>query len=60
METRRENGAGGGVQSSGLAEGLCCSTDISMMEATDFAKRHDPARLRRFDEPHLWRILVER
>ena len=25
--------------------GLCCGTDISMMEATDFAKRHDPARL---------------
>jgi hypothetical protein len=31
-----------------------------MMEATDFGKRHDPARLRPFDGPHVWRILVER
>jgi hypothetical protein len=31
-----------------------------MMEATGFGKRHDPARLRPVDEPHVWRILVER
>jgi hypothetical protein len=31
-----------------------------MMEATDFGKRHDLARLRPFDGPHVWRILVER
>jgi hypothetical protein len=31
-----------------------------MMEATDFGKRHDPTRLRPFDGPDVWRILVER
>ena len=31
-----------------------------MMEATDFGKRHDPARLRPFDGPDVRRILVER
>jgi hypothetical protein len=31
-----------------------------MMEATDFAKRHDPARLWPFDQPHVGRVLVGR
>ena len=31
-----------------------------MMEATDFGKRHDPARRRPFDGPDVRRILVER
>jgi hypothetical protein len=30
-----------------------------MVEATDFAKRHDPAGLRPFDGPPVGRILVE-
>ena len=34
--------------------------DVAMMQAPDFGKRHDPARLRPFDGPHAWRILVER
>ena len=31
-----------------------------MVEATDFAKRHDPAGLRPFDGPPVGRVLVER
>src|SRR4029450_4638417 len=34
--------------------------DVAKMEATDFGKCHDPTRLRPFDGPHVWRILVER
>jgi len=40
--------------------GLCCLTDVSMMEATDFANRHDRARLRPFNGPYVWRVLVKR
>jgi hypothetical protein len=40
--------------------GLCCPADVAMMQATDFGKRHDPAHLRPFDGPDVWRILVER
>lgn len=45
---------------SGAAGGLRCSTNVSMMKATDLAKRYDPARLRPFDGPHVGRVLVER
>jgi hypothetical protein len=31
-----------------------------MVEATDFANRDDPAEFRRFNEPAVGRILVER
>ena len=31
-----------------------------MMEATDFSKRRHPARIRPFDRPHFWRVLLER
>src|SRR5262249_23545863 len=47
----------GSVGSAGCLRG---STDVSMVEATDFAKRHDPAGLRPFDGPHVGRVLVER
>ena len=43
-----------------VGRGLCCATDVSMMEATDLAKRYDPARLGPFDGPHVWCVLVER
>jgi hypothetical protein len=55
-----ENGGGRGVRISGSAGRLCCSADVSMVEATDFAKRHDPAHLRSFDGPQVRRVLVER
>ena len=60
MVAGRENGAGRGVRISGVGRGLRGSTDVSMVEATDFAKRHDPAGLRPFDGPPVGRVLVER
>ena len=48
------------ARGSGVGRGLCCATDVSMIEATDLAKRHDAARLGPFDGPHVWRVLVER
>ena len=47
----RENGSFRGVQISGSAGRLRCSTDVAMVEATDFAKRHDPPGRRPFDGP---------
>src|SRR5262249_12311541 len=55
-----ENGSRRGVQISGSAGRLRCSTDVSMVEATDFAKRHDPAGRWPFDRPPVGRVLVER
>jgi hypothetical protein len=52
LEAGREKGAARGVQISEAVGRLCCSPDVSMMEATDFATRYDPARLRPFDGPH--------
>ena len=49
-----------GARIRGVGRGLCGATDVSMMEATDLAKRHDAARLGPFDGPHVWRVLVER
>jgi hypothetical protein len=40
--------------------GLCRTPDISMMEAPDFGNLQYRARLRPFDGPHVWRILLER
>ena len=34
--------------------------DVSMVEATDFAERHDPAGRRSLDAPPVGRVLVER
>ena len=48
------------MQISGSAGCLRCSTDVSMVEATDFAKRHDPAGSWPFDRPPVGRVLVER
>ena len=59
-EIGRENGTGLWRADQGVGRGLCCATDVSIMEATDLAKRHDAARLGPFDEPHVWRVLVER
>ena len=56
----RENSTGRGVRIRGLAGRLRCSTDVSMVETTDFAKRHNPAGLRPFDAPPVGRVLVER
>ena len=51
---------GRGEWISGSAGGLRRSTDVSMVEATDFAKRHDPAGSWPFDRPPVGRVLVER
>ena len=51
---------GRGEWISGSAGGLRRSTDVSMVETTDFAKRHNPAGLRPFDGPPVGRVLVER
>ena len=51
---------GRGVRISGSAGRLRGSTDLSMVEATDFAKRHDPAGSWPFDGPPVGRVLVER
>jgi len=51
---------GRGVRISGSAGRLRGSTDLSMVEATDFAKRHDPAGLRPFNGPPVGHVLVER
>ena len=56
----RETGMGRGVQISGSAGRLRCSTDVAMVEAPDFAKRHDPAGSWPFDRPLVGRVLVER
>ena len=56
----RENGSFRGVPISGSAGRLRCSPDVAMVEAPDFAKRHDPAGSWPFDRPLVGRVLVER
>src|SRR5262249_52596745 len=58
-ERRRVLRVGGGEDRSD-GGGLRRSTDVSMVEAADFAKRHDPAGLRPFDGPPVGRAFVER
>ena len=39
---------------------VCRPPPVSMMQAADFGKLHDRARLRTLDGPHVWGILFER
>ena len=54
------NGSRRGVPISGSAGRLRGSPDVAMVEAPDFAKRHDPAGSWPFDRPPVGRVLGER
>ena len=57
---RRLGGPAASFEGETRRAGLGRQTDVAMMEATDFVKLHDPARVGEFNWPDVRRILVER